>query len=247
MLYVGDNKYRVYVGNTLRKFKTEKDYFYVFHSATGIIEKHAVVPHFNLCDLVSDGYIYEGYSFSIGNVDRCAGDYALALKNGTFEEDYPNVQWTDNKLQDINYIAFNGTTLSVTGIGTITVNKASHIIDERADDMTPIPGAIYYLIEVDASKYSRINIVKYGPSKDSNGKYNSYLVFARIATTYYRSATVYVDGVNINAKSAASFSSYYYLNGARKTATFNTSSIGYRFIILASSSLYYGTNYSEAF
>lgn len=251
MIYVGNTKYKMYVGSTPRKFQTEKEYFYVFHSATGIIERHKMQNHFNLYELVGDGYIYEGYSFDIGRNDLAAGDYGFAIKNGTFEEEYPNIEWVNDKLQDVNFAPFDGTSLAGTGhSGTstiISVGKAQYVTLEKADNVTPIPGAVYYLIEVDASKYSRVNIVKYGPSKDSEGKYNSYLIFARTATAYYQSVKVYVDGIEIYVKVAASFSSYYYLNGTRKTATFNKSGLGYRFVIYGSSSLYYGAGYNEAF
>lgn len=251
MIYVGNTKYKMYVGSTPRKFQTEKEYFYVFHSATGIIERHKMQNHFNLYELVSEGYIYDGYSFSIGIDDNYIGDYSLALKNGTFEIDYPNIEWVDDKIQDVNFTSYDGTTISKTGRNgskSMHGNHATYISTEKANDMTPIPGAIYYLIEVDASKYGRFSIVKVGASKDAEGKYNCFAVVAKIATGNQQSLNVYINGVKVeNGKTLTSFTCSYYLNGTRKSYTISQSVLGYRFFTLRSDLLYYGAGVTEAF
>lgn len=249
-IYLGSNAVsKIYLGEEL-VFGGGPQYFYVVHSASGLIERHIAEPHFNLYSLVSDGYNYEGYSLSIGVDDNYAGDYALALKNGTFETDYPNVQWVDDKLQDINFVAWDGTTLTATGRdGTKTRHgtRTTYISTERADDMTPVGGAVYYLIEDDASKYKKTLLAMFSASKDENGAYNAFGIFFPVSTNIYQAITIKIDGVEESARLGSTFTITTRINGTQTNYQLKQANVGYRFYCLNNPSLVYGKGLYEQF
>ena len=89
---------KVYSGDD-KVFGKEDEWFYVCHSSTGIIER-LKVGTIDWPSLVSSGTKYGGlYKDWAGK-----GDYAKLIENGQVD----TLEFIDNKLQDVNYVAYNG-------------------------------------------------------------------------------------------------------------------------------------------
>ena len=139
MLYVGSNKYRVYVGSSAKKIPVkEPEYFYVEHSSTGIIEKLPLVTNVDWSSLVTPGSHYGGlYSVWAGK-----GDYAAIIEDGQAD----TLTFVDGKLQDVNYTAYNGDVLN-TSCRFTKANAYTSI-------QTPVKDTLYYICEPKAEYFT---------------------------------------------------------------------------------------------
>ena len=130
MIYIGENKYKAYIGDDNVK-APQHDYFYVEHSSTGIIEKIPLTYDIYWPGLVTTGTKYGGlYSDWAGK-----GDYASIIENGQAD----TLTFVDGKLQDINYIAYNGDVFN-TSNRFLRANAYTSI-------QHPVKDTIYYLCE----------------------------------------------------------------------------------------------------
>lgn len=120
---------KVYSGDD-KVFEKGDEWFYVCHSSTGIIER-LKVGTIDWPSLVSSGTKYGGlYKDWAGK-----GDYAKLIENGQVD----TLEFIDNKLQDVNYAAYNGDTLKSTNRFQKT-NAYDSI-------QFPVKNSIYYISE----------------------------------------------------------------------------------------------------
>ena len=226
-------------------------YFYVYHSATGIIERFAVQPHFNLVDKVTSGRVYAGYCNVLGADDKAGGDYARAIKAGTFEQDYPSVQFVDNKLQDINCYTYDGSSLTARDAD----NKSFRLVpargyfytDQNASDFTPVADTIYYLVEPLANYY-KLRFVYPSAAVDSNRVLQCYGFWFAVDHNLLSSLKYYIDDVEVASTTLdTSQKVNYTVNGSNKTLTVNASALGLSRCYVAASNAICKSNTSSPF
>lgn len=227
------------------------EYFYVYHTATGIIERFAVQPHFNLVDKVTSGRVYAGYCNVLGADDKAGGDYARAIKAGTFEQDYPSVQFVDNKLQDINCYTYDGSSLTARDADNkafrLVPTKGSFYTDQNASDFTPVADTIYYLLEPLANYY-KLRFVYPSAAVDSNHVLQCYGFWFAVDHNYLSSLSYYIDDVEVaSASLATSQTVNYTVNGSNKTLKVNASALGLSRCYVAASSAICKSNTSSPF
>lgn len=200
-VYVGEDK--VFPDNA------EKDYFYIWHTATGIIERVEVTDSFNIVEKVTPGYSYFGYA----NNAKGKGTYAIAIENGEAD----TLTFVDNKLQDIDCRTFDGTVYTSTGTNANTIVKTAYYTSSGLT-MTPVKDTIYYLVEIDP----RYLIPYFLPAKDANDNIGTYGVFTFIPANTLDAISPNVDGVD---ESPHASGNYTYTTGGI-TYTVNYASAG---------------------
>lgn len=132
MLYVGDTKYKMYVGNASMKFHIdEPDCFYIYHTSNNIIEKRYIkdYPTIDFPSIAGNNYggVYTDYGGK--------GNIAVALENGQYSS-----EGVTNIVDDGT--PYNGELTS----GTKLFDSVNNIT-ENTTAYTPQAGTIYYLKE----------------------------------------------------------------------------------------------------
>ena len=204
-------------------------YFYVYHTATGIIERFAVQPHFNLVEKVTSGRVYGGYCNVLGADDKAGGDYARAIKAGTFEQDYPSVEFVNNQLQDINCYTYNGSSLTAKDADNknfrLVPARGYFYTDQNASDFTPTAGTIYYLLEP-VNSYYKLRFVYPSAAIDSNNVLQCYGFWLEADHSIYSSINYYVNGEENTGRLVSSHLINYYVDGTKKSVTINYNVFG---------------------
>ena len=135
MLYVGDTKYKMYVGSTPRKFHIpEPECFYIYHTSNNVIEKRYIKDYPTINFPAIAGNSYGGVFTDYGG----KGTVATAIANGD------HVTFVDDRVQDdgIGYIGESNVG------GATQMFDYNNAITAGTTAYTPTVGTIYYVKEV---------------------------------------------------------------------------------------------------
>lgn len=135
MIYVGNTRYKMYVGSTPRRFQLdEPECFYIYHTSSNIIEKRYLADYPTINFPAIAGNSYGGVFTDYGG----KGTVATAIANGD------PVTFVDDRVQDdgIGYIGESNVS------GATQMFDYNNAITAGTTAYTPIAGTIYYVKEV---------------------------------------------------------------------------------------------------
>lgn len=212
---------KVYSGED-KVFEKENGYFYVYHSSTGLIERFPVTNSFNIVEKVTPGHIYGGYStYTLYNdLYKVGGDYLKQIIDKQL-----SVEFTNNKLQDVNWHGYDGTATSVTdkdGNNIILLLAKKYYETTSGTNFSPKKDEIYYLLEI-VKDYIDLCLVLVSDSIDNN-IYNAFGIFGIINSARYSHVITNFEE-HENHSFATSCTITYGVNGTNKEYTFKPSNI----------------------
>lgn len=163
---------KVYSGED--KVFPEGGYFYVYHSSTGLIERFPVTSSIDWPALVTENHCYGGLYFDwVGK-----GDYAKAIEAGTLDDSL----FVDNKLQDTNYVAYDGSAQNLKN----RFAKANAYTSVQI----PIKNNIYYICEPLKEYFD--NGTHVSVANEDKTIASVYFVYT-LDSTFYNSVKCFID------------------------------------------------------
>lgn len=178
MIYVGNTRYKMYVGNTTRRFQvTEPECFYIYHTSSGVIEKKYIkdYPTIDFTTISNvDGNGYGGVFTDYGG----KGSIATTLAGGQYSS------------EGITNIVDDGTPYIGESNDSESVKMfvADNAITENTTAYIPQVGAIYYLKENPDYVLRRSQIYHY---KRTTKVLSDYYVFSAFDSLLYNSIKLY--------------------------------------------------------
>lgn len=217
---------KVYSGDDKVFGKEEvNEWFYVYHSSTGLIERFPVTNSFNIVEKVTSDHYYGGYSsYSLySNLYSVAGDYTKAIIDNTLSVDF-----VDNKLQDINWHGYDGSAVSFKDKDNKTVSlllAKSYYETVNGTNFSPRKNEVYYLLEV-IKNYIDLYLCLVSDSIENN-VYNGFGVTGLIDGNRYESVITTINDT-VNKSISASLTIDYGVNGVNKSYKFKPTDISLR-------------------
>lgn len=217
---------KVYSGDDKVFGKEEtNEWFYVYHSSTGLIERFPVTNSFNIVEKVTPGHYYGGYAgYSLfNNLYSIAGDYTKAIIDNTLSVDF-----VDNKLQDINWHGYDGSVTTFKDKDgktvSLTVSK-SYYETTNGTNFSPRKNEVYYLLEI-IKNYIDLHLCLVSDSIENN-VYNGFGVTGLIDANRYESVIATINGT-VKEGIATSYTIAYGVNGVNKSYIFKPTNISLR-------------------